>query len=75
MAADACCGQTEQTHQPQLTSNWVSVPAPTFAVAPLAVTLPDVQWSHQHAAAVTFERTIQKRPHSPPSFLASVLLI
>lgn len=74
MAADACCGQSEQSQQPRVQCVGVSISAPTLAIDQVA-TVPDVQWSPRHVAAVIFERTIQQRPHSPPTFLTSVLLI
>ncbi len=74
MAADACCGQSEQSQQPRVQCVVVGIAAPSPALVPFVTSL-DLEWSPRHAAAAIFERTIQQRPHSPPTFLTSVLLI
>ena len=70
LSADACCAQTEQTQQQLL------VAVATFPVSLVAVAAPPpgiIQHSRR-AAAVAFERTLHRYPHSPP-FLSTVLLI
>jgi hypothetical protein len=68
--ADACCAQTEQLRQ-QL---FVGLAAFPVSLVALAVAPPSFIEHSQRAAAVAFERALQRYPHSPP-FLSAVLLI
>jgi hypothetical protein len=73
LAADSCCAQSEQAQQPRTHSPAISIAPPSVAVTVVPAILSDVHSSALRAAA--FERAMQQRPHSPPSFLSSVLLI
>jgi hypothetical protein len=70
LSADACCAQTEQA-QHQLLVGQATFPV-SLASVPAAA--PNVIQHSRRAAAVAFERALQRYPHSPPS-LSTVLLI
>jgi hypothetical protein len=75
LSVDSCCAQSEQAQQPRTFCPAISGAPPPAAWTVVPALLLDVHCSARRTAAATFERAIQQRPHSPPSFLSSVLLI
>jgi hypothetical protein len=72
-AADACCAQQEETHQPATTLSAIALSAPS-TLAPIIVSAPDLS-GPQNAASRRYEAFAALPLHAPPGAFALPLRI